>query len=77
MTALPGMRQGGLGARDELRAAQALVRAHLRLLANLASYPPGPLRRRRRARLCRSFAGQFAAASDVHAKVRKSSLRQL
>ena len=29
MTALPGMRQGGLGARDELHAAQALVRAHL------------------------------------------------
>ena len=25
----------------------------------------------------RSFAGQFTAAGDVHAKVRKSSLRQL
>ena len=44
------MRQG-LGARDELHAAQALVRAHLPRPANLASYPPGQRRRRRRTRL--------------------------
>ena len=49
MTVLPGMRQGDLGARDELHAAQALVRAHLRRQANLASYPPGPRCRRGRA----------------------------
>ena len=50
VTALPGMRQG-FGARDELHAAQALVRPHLRRPVNLASYPPGQRCRRRSARL--------------------------
>ena len=75
MTALPGMKQGGLCARNELHTAQAFERAHLLRQANLASYSPG--QRRPRGSACRSFAGQLTTAGDVHAKVSKSSLLQL
>ena len=73
------MRQGGLSARDELHvlvhAAQALVRAHLRRQANLASYPQGPRRRRGCARFRPLLRWPVTAAGDVHAKERKSSLK--
>ena len=57
VTALPGMKQGGLCARNELHTAQAFERAHLLRQANLASYSPG--QRRPRGSACRSFAGHW------------------